>query len=294
MKRSRATWLSLVLLLLALTGCDDTITPISGDVDGNFTLNGYLDVDADTQFVRVTPVRFQFEQVDATPLDARVFTRDLNTGQEVVWQDSLVRLDDGRLDHLFFSTAPVASGITYEFVVAPPDALPTSTRILVPPTGPVRPGAFGTRATAVETVFVQDIALERVDEAPDGLDLIYRYVDPTSQQPDSLRITYAFSTDENSQWKGTLSGRDWTFPVRLTNDRYALLNHLERPSSDSTVVLLGVTAEIVRLSPNWRANIPRSIVINGYGFIGARTRYQHTWQLSPGRLQQIGYAAPER
>ncbi|GAB5519150.1 MAG: hypothetical protein RhofKO_14010 [Rhodothermales bacterium] len=283
-------WRSLLLVLvLGLVACDDSITPISGDVDGNFTLTGYLDTDADTQFVRVTPARFQFKWVDATPLDARVFTRNLSTGEETVWQDSLIRLTNGDLDHLFFTTAPVEPGVTYEFIVAPPNEPPTSARILIPSSDSVNPGDINVRPTVIEKVFVQDVDLVNINEAPDALDLIYRYIDPNTRQPDTLTITYTAQATQEGAWQGELIGRTWTFPVRLTDDRYTLLSHLEIPSDDSTVVLVDITAEVVRLSPTWRVPIPRSIVVNGYGFIGARTRYEHTWQIDPERLRELGF-----
>lgn len=285
-------WLGAALVLLFVTACDESITPISGEVDGYYTINGYLDVDADTQFVRVTPVRFQFERFLAGPLDARVFTRDLSTGDETTWRDSIITLEDGTTDHLFHSTMPVLPGETYEFVIERPDGITASTQQDVPPVRPVLPRnvEFRQLTGAEGSQFIQDVILRGLLVTPDGLTMHYRYLDPATSQPDSLAITYTQIAAD----RGVPTGEDWIVPLALGDDRFAVLNQLGLAATDSTVVLLDLSMDVVVLSRNWRSSVPRSFVRNGYGFIGARTSYRHTWQLSPEALQQVGFAVPER
>lgn len=287
MRKPCLRWCAAALLLLVVSACDESLTPISGEVDGYYTINGYLDVDADTQFVRVTPVRFQFERLPAEPLDARVFTRNLSTGVEATWQDSLITLDDGTTDHLFHSTAPVIPGDTYEFVIERPDGIVMSTQQDVPPIRSILPAGFEERQVGndAETQFFQDVALRGLIFAPDDLTMVYRYINPATAQPDSLAISYVrIANDE-----GIATGDSWTVPIQLSDDRFSVLNGLGVPATDTTVVLLGLSIDVVVLSRNWRSSTPRSFVRNGYGFFGARTRYQRTWQLTPKALSQLGF-----
>ncbi|MEM1095928.1 MAG: hypothetical protein AAGJ10_15125 [Bacteroidota bacterium] len=274
-----------------MSACDESLTPISGEVDGYYTINGYLDVDADTQFVRVTPVRFQFERLPAEPLEARVFTRNLSTGVETTWQDSLITLDDGTTDHLFHSTALVTPGDTYEFVIERPDGIVVRTQQDVPPIRPILPAGFEQRQVGnnLDAQFFQDVALRGLNVAPDDLTMRYRYINPATAQPDSLAISYVrIASDE-----GVPTGDSWTVPIQLSDDRFSVLNSLGVPANDTTIVLLGLSIDVVVLSRNWRSNVPRSFVQNGYGFFGARTRYQRTWQLTREALSQLGFESAD-
>ncbi|MEX1213014.1 MAG: hypothetical protein WEA36_09230 [Balneolaceae bacterium] len=81
----------LVMILGVLcTSCDTTFEPMQENDQYHFSVYGYLDVAADTQWVRVTPVRDQLRPT-GEPLDAVVTLENLSNGETIVMNDSLIQ-----------------------------------------------------------------------------------------------------------------------------------------------------------------------------------------------------------
>lgn len=57
----------IVYFLLTLTGCDETFQSLQDNERHSFFIYGYLDASANTQWVRVTPVRMQLNQPPVKP-----------------------------------------------------------------------------------------------------------------------------------------------------------------------------------------------------------------------------------
>jgi len=90
----------LFLTSLVLISCDNTVDPF-GDTSANYGLFGYLDADADTQFVRV-----EIRRESQTRIESEIpsmISREISSGMEQVWQDSLVTLSSGEEGLLFWS-----------------------------------------------------------------------------------------------------------------------------------------------------------------------------------------------
>ena len=111
--------ISLVLGLLALPACDDTFVPIERDTVF-YSIHGYLDASADTQWIRVMPVR-DLEMTDSSPLDAVVFLDEVESGKRVEMADSIFHFPAANPDvggegiyvHNFWTTEPILPGATY-------------------------------------------------------------------------------------------------------------------------------------------------------------------------------------
>lgn len=82
------------VLLLILSGCDQTFEPIQNSDSAAFSIYGYLDATADTQWVRVAPVREQVETPQMIP-DMEVTLQHVESGNEVIMKDSLFSLAGG-------------------------------------------------------------------------------------------------------------------------------------------------------------------------------------------------------
>lgn len=74
-----------LLVLLLITGCDDTVSPSVGE-ERPFTVFGYLDPTTSTQLLRVIPIAENINQVDLVEVDAQVRTIHQETGDVIVWQ----------------------------------------------------------------------------------------------------------------------------------------------------------------------------------------------------------------
>jgi hypothetical protein len=96
---SNRSWLTLFTFAFCLftvfSGCDQTFQPIQDNSRAPFSMFGYLDVSADTQWVRVTPVRGQIDISTDVP-EMTVSVTDLNTGNSAAFDDSLFLSPDGR------------------------------------------------------------------------------------------------------------------------------------------------------------------------------------------------------
>ena len=116
-----------VLLAVLLAGCETALDPLD-ETDRYFTLSGYLDASADTQFVRVEPISPMVATASG-PLDVRV-TLEGPGGVSALEQRVLV-FETGPA-HLFWTTAEVAPGATYRLTVERPDGAATRATVRLP------------------------------------------------------------------------------------------------------------------------------------------------------------------
>lgn len=114
-----------------LAGCEVPLDP-TVESDRYFTLSGYLDTEADTQWVRVEPVTPTIDPV-AGPIDVDVAL--VGPGGEAPFQQRVATLARAPA-HLFWTTADVAPAQTYQVVVRRPDGATTRARVLTPDPDP--------------------------------------------------------------------------------------------------------------------------------------------------------------
>ncbi|WP_412068443.1 hypothetical protein [Rubrivirga sp. IMCC43871] len=138
------------LLLLALAGCESSFDPIA-PADLHFSLSGYLDASADTQWVRVEPFG-QTAETTAAPIDA-VVTLDGPGG--VVEFRQQVRLFVTGPAHLFWTTADVEPGQVYRVRARAPDGSTTTAPVAIPDTAGV---TIDVIATATSCPIVVSVA----------------------------------------------------------------------------------------------------------------------------------------
>lgn len=135
---ARGGGLVAALLASALAlGCDDTVQPFLEDENAIFSMYGYLDLRADTQWVRVMPVR-QTLLLGPDPIDAVVTLEHLGSGRVVTLHDSLVTFVDPRLGgaayaHNFWTTERLEPEASYRLRAARSDGASTTALIVMPP-----------------------------------------------------------------------------------------------------------------------------------------------------------------
>jgi hypothetical protein len=101
--------------------CDERFEPIAPSPLG-FSVFGYLDASADTQWIRVMPIR-PLRVTSADPLDAQVTLEHLETGRIIELRDSVFRfssvsdpdLDQGVYVHNYWTPELIEPGATYRF-----------------------------------------------------------------------------------------------------------------------------------------------------------------------------------
>ena len=117
--------------LAALAGCEVALDPIE-DGTRYFTLSGYLDTEADTQWVRVEPLDLTVAPSDE-PIDAEVTL--VGPGGRARFTQRVVRLGPNP-SHLFWTTADVEPGQAYTVEARRPDGATTRARVRTPAPDP--------------------------------------------------------------------------------------------------------------------------------------------------------------
>lgn len=134
----RSRLVAALLVLSAVPGCEYAFEPYEKNDDGAFALFGYLDLMADTQWVRVTPVR-QHVQTGPGPIDAVVTLELEGSGRTVTLRDSVFAFRDPGLGnvgyvHNFWTTEPLEPEATYHLIVTRSDGASTTAIVQMPPT----------------------------------------------------------------------------------------------------------------------------------------------------------------
>lgn len=125
------------IALLLITGCDQTFEPL-GENDSVFSMFAVLNASADTQWVRVMPIR---ESVfsEPAPIDATVTLEHLETGEIIQLRDSLFAYEGSDPDvvatlyaHNFWTAEPLVHGGTYTVRASRSDGQSASATVRVP------------------------------------------------------------------------------------------------------------------------------------------------------------------
>lgn len=84
----------LLCALVLVSGCDQTFNPIKESSSVPLSIYGYLDASADTQFVRITPIRYQLNQSLELP-EMLVTLQNVNSDETILFNDSLFQFRQG-------------------------------------------------------------------------------------------------------------------------------------------------------------------------------------------------------
>lgn len=123
----------LAVLVGVLAGCESTFDPFE-ESEITFSVFGYVDVAADTQFVRVSALRRSVE--DAGALEAEVTLEDLTRGDRSALRDSVVRFENGAVVHNFWTTKRINPATAYRLTVTGSDGATASAAFATPPQFP--------------------------------------------------------------------------------------------------------------------------------------------------------------
>lgn len=137
---SKRSWLLLFAFAFSLfslfSGCDQTFNPIRDNYRAPFSMFGYLDVSADTQWVRVTPVRGQIDLSTTVP-EMFVSVEDLKSGNRATFKDSLFLHGDGfHVLNAWGATDILKPEQTVRFKAERPDGAESHVNISFPPDFP--------------------------------------------------------------------------------------------------------------------------------------------------------------
>lgn len=281
-----ATWLVLVLVLL-LSACEDTVDPIL-ESDRQFTLFATFDMEQDTQYVRVIPIRENIVADALTPLAVTFTSTDLTINETRVWRDSLITFANGTTGHVFYEPLRVTPGHTYRIEVQPTDSdLITSAVTTVPerPRAVVMPENLG--------LVSQAILWEGIDRKPFRIEHWYRFLESEQLPFQDIVLPY----EANNQ----ASANSWEVLLNLRQDRQVLDTLLNVDNvalaglgmqitvlDDAFVPPGGVFDPEVLVQPGAFSNVD-----NGFGFVGSVGRFSVEWLLTDELAHFLNYQTME-
>ncbi|MEX1181701.1 MAG: hypothetical protein WEF86_00595 [Gemmatimonadota bacterium] len=131
--------LACVAAVLVAAGCEESFAPIAPS-DLQFSAFGYLDASADTQWIRVMPIR-PLMVTSPDSFDTTVTLEHLGTGAVIVLRDSVFRYlhhqhpelgSDGVYLHNFWTTQPIEPGASYRFSAVRDGGAPAEAIVDIP------------------------------------------------------------------------------------------------------------------------------------------------------------------
>lgn len=114
--------LPLILLLLAagaMVRCDNSLEPLDSQ-RGFYSIYGLLDLDSESNFIRVKDLNQPLLADSTRELDVTVRFQNLDTGEEEILEDSVVRFEDV-YTHNFHVTRDIRPGDTYRVTAEGPE-----------------------------------------------------------------------------------------------------------------------------------------------------------------------------
>ena len=291
-------------LLLATAGCEESVDAITG-TEIPFTIWGFLDSAADTQYVRVFEVADQLIPDRDAKIDARVFSTNRTTGQRREWMYERVHFDSLITGHFFRAPFRPQHEDRYLLEVVRSDGETASAEVTVPP------AANFTLETGESSVTIPVFIEGNVPNLI-GLRVTYHAINvpPPQAWPQGTPVAAAVqlpvivSYDDRVEripggWRFTIDmDRDFEI-VRRAYQINCLITDPEESAPDvwlRKMEFSGLIADSAWAPPGgvFDANVLSvpgtfSNVKNGYGFFGAGEGIGRVWTPVTETSLQAGY-----
>lgn len=154
--KSRAAYSKLltVILLIAFisfSGCENTFTPIKENDELVFSMVGVLDINADTQWVRVMPIGKSLLSLNSEHDGTEVRLIRESTGKETTMNDSLFRFNEDTYVWNYWTDEPIRPNEFYTVIAETPGGEQSKVRVETPSAPPIPEVDFNER---LERIFV--------------------------------------------------------------------------------------------------------------------------------------------
>ncbi|WP_412060669.1 hypothetical protein [Rubrivirga sp. IMCC45206] len=279
--------LGLLLVLVAVGGCEDSVDPTVG-LDVPFSLYGQLDPTADHQAIRVAPIALSLDAPQDT-IDATVTSTDLGTGATTAWRDSLVTFADGSRGHVFVADFTPRPGSTVRVDARRSDGAASSVTVEVPPLA---------RPTVDEPIFLGNAVgyPVRIATVPNVLN--GQFIATVAGHPDDLPgVVRRILIPVQAQPEETAPGV-WEIDVPVVT---ALRRYLEQHGLFRTGLgIVTVEYNVFVTGPGWTPPSTDPDVLvepgtfsnveSGLGYVGGGYRTSVEWILSPTVAFDAGFS----
>lgn len=290
--RSRVLLVVLAFAMWTGTGCEESVDPVL-DTDEVFTLYGFLDPSADRQAIRIFSIDGVLQNTAATPMDADVRTTNRQTGEEVVWKDSIITYDDQSVGHVFHAPMSVSFDTPYRLTATRSDGRSTSVDIQTPPDG----DTVIDKITSTRSQVVVELAWSNIPRIlQTELSYFVRVPFPDGTDTTTVRVDIQSGrAEENSN--GT-----WSVFILPSADIGAVYSVLQLQPGVTPVFLDKIEARAFVTSADWESPVgvfdPEllvqpgtfSNVTNGFGFVGGGYFDRFEFELDDSVARDAGFA----
>lgn len=125
-----------LLLIPMINSCEDTFEPFEVNDKFFFTMYGFLDASADTQWVRISPVRGTFDAPAEIP-DMEVTIEDMSDGSSILMNKKLVQFGNQFNAINVWTDEKLKSGNTYQIQASNPNGTKSEVAVTIPDPFPV-------------------------------------------------------------------------------------------------------------------------------------------------------------
>lgn len=274
---TRASSILAVCAALIAFSCDNSVDPFVESDHLAFAVFGFLDVGADTQFVRIESIR---PDGSMERIPERVYTANLDAGDEVEWSDTLVNLDDGSTETVYFAPLRPSPGATYVLVVAARRGAPLRAFTRVPSTP-----AFDADTTLFLSGEIYQILRWDGIATPSDVRMTYRVAPQLGRAPTLVDLSYDRRFYETT-------GDEVTITANLSRDIEIVRSKLSDVEEADSVLLYEARSTVRALSDEWNAATDAANIENGEGFFASVGEFTASWTVPDSVARRIGFARP--
>lgn len=241
MKKIRSVLIALLLLCsyLFLSSCNQSFEPLAENDQYYFSIYGYLDVSADTQWVRIgTPRETINDSPDLSGITVTV--QNMETGEVTELQDSLFT-PENFLN--YWTTAEIENEQTYRIKVEGENGKSTHADITTPPELPTPLVLENTYAPLGFSVYVDDV----VEHIADIQSKWYVILNP---ETDPIKKTYTFTYRAEVEHVEVYDGAFTAFAPREEE-----LNRIESTAGVNDYTVIHQQFYVAAAGPGWDDDI---------------------------------------
>lgn len=265
------------VLVFTMAACDSSVDLLSEDGRDLFALHGFVNNEADTQYVRVESLRPLVAGAAQGMDGVTVRSVRLDTGEDMTWEYAPDVNSTGQPAHVFRAAFRAVAGAVYQIDVQRNGVPGASASARVPPPARLE---VSTPGLGDENFVTQLVTVSEVAGSPLGVRLVYFLKKPGSDEIRRLEVDYG--RPSSSQGRFLVMA----YPSR---DRSTLMFRLGLAPETEGVALVGISLEYEVLSPEWTSQEQDPGMSLGHGFFAARGVHESSWRLDSEAVRLLGF-----